>query len=87
VRAVKVCGQEVEVAPPAAADALEQIRGDFPSRKPVPRHQDWRTKVNLQLERGKPLTQITRAQMARIGVDIANAAMHVRAVDSAGRRA
>lgn len=32
------------------------------------------------------MTEITRAQIARIGVDIAKAVMHVHAVDSAGRR-
>lgn len=41
--------------------------------------------VNLKLERGKPVEQITRGVVVRVGVDLAKRAIQIHAVDAAGR--
>lgn len=42
--------------------------------------------INLTTEKGKPMGEITRALIARVGVDLAKRVIQVHAVDAAGRR-
>ena len=73
-------------AKPAVGRPLDGIRRDFPpsiNGVEAPRlscdHQS-------ESEKGKSMGEITRALIARVGVDLAKRVIHVHAVDAAGRR-
>ena len=52
----------------------------------VSKHQDWHFILNLNPKRRNHTSEITRAAIAHVGVDLAKSVIQIHAVDAAGRR-
>src|SRR5215470_17726945 len=73
-------------AKPACRRPLDGIRRDFPPSSDGVEAPRLSCELQSEPERGKPMSEITRVLIARVGVDLAKRVIQVHAVDTTGRR-
>src|ERR1039457_5337876 len=72
--------------PLAGARPLDGIRRDFPPSSNGVEAPRLSCDLQSETEKGKPMYEITRGAIVRVGVDLAKRVIQVHAVDAAGRR-
>src|ERR1022692_3807903 len=78
------CGRQT--AKLAGARPLDGIRRDFPPSSNGVEAPRLSCDLQSETEKGKPMYEITRGAIVRVGADLAKRVIQVHAVDAAGRR-